>query len=60
LLKGQNQQRKEVKTMKYEKTNVLVLDAAIAAIQSHTAKTIVPNGDASTGFVSNSAYEADE
>jgi hypothetical protein len=46
--------------MKYEKPNLVVLDAAIAAIQSHTAKTIVPFGDLATGFVTNSAYEADE
>ncbi len=46
--------------MKYEKPNLVVLDAAIAAIQSHTGKTTIPSGDVATGFVSNSAYEADE
>ncbi len=46
--------------MEYKKPTVMLLGTAAAAIQSHTGKTMVPNGDLSTGFVSNSAYEADE
>ena len=46
--------------MKYERPNLVVLASAVAAIQSHTSKTIMPNGDLATGYVSNSAYEADE
>ncbi len=45
--------------MRYEKPVVVALDAA-AVIRSHTAKTLVPNGDIATGYVSNAAYEADE
>ena len=46
--------------MKYERPNLVVLDSAVDAIQSHTSKTTMPNGDLATGYVSNSAYEADE
>lgn len=46
--------------MNYEKPTLAVLDSAIAAIQSHTAKTLVPTPDMSSSFQSNSAYEADE
>lgn len=46
--------------MKYEKPSLVALDTALAAIQSHTAKTSIPIPDQSSNFQSNSAYEADE
>ncbi len=58
-LKKQNPRRKEVKTMKYEKPNV-VANAAVTAIQSHTGKTTITVPDLGGVFKSNAAYEADE
>jgi len=46
--------------MKYEKPQIVSVESAVVAIQSELAKTIIPNGDLSTGFKSVSAYQSDE
>jgi hypothetical protein len=54
------QQRKEVKTMYYEKPEIRLMDDAKAAIRG-TGKRMSPNSDAvPVNFQTNPAYEADE
>jgi len=56
---GERQQRKEVKTMKYEKPNLVVLSAG-DAIQHSAAGKLAPTQVEGSSFGTPNAYEADE
>jgi hypothetical protein len=47
-----------VKTMKYQKPEIIVLRSATAAIQGHKGSSM--QADSATTFVTSAAYQADE
>jgi len=56
-----NQKRKEVRTMKYVKPELVVLARAVAAVQGMTKGSFInPDAPPDTRFHSIPAYEADE